>query len=174
MSYRKISLGWLVALLSAVIVGSFMILHDAFLGNLDAAGGLLQRLLSHGWHVVLYFAIVFPLMNAILQKLLVHPVQKLYLQLYALSKGEIAALVVHSRIAEIQAIEEGINMIIDRLPSYPDESQLETISREVQLLRVTADQLHQGAEPDCRNVLLETVGRIDILVAEARGGAIGT
>lgn len=174
MSSRKISLGWFVALLSAVIVGSFMILHDAFLGNLDAAGGMSQRLLSHGWHVVLYVVIVFLLMNAILQKLLVRPVQKLYLQLYALSKGEIAPIVVQSHLAEIQEIEDGINMIIDRLPSHLNETPLEKISREVQQLRVTADQLHQEAEPESRKALLETVARIEVLAAEVCGGAIET
>lgn len=84
-----------------------------------------QLLLHHLWHVLALGAVIYMLCWLVFYRVLLRPLQQIYLHLYAVGAGKLEPLVLESNVAEIRTIVEGINLMLRRMEQGVDVQALE-------------------------------------------------
>lgn len=80
--------------------------------------------IEQGWHMLLFGLLIFLVLFFVLRRYVVHPINALYLNLYAVARGNLSVVEVESPISEIQEIAEGVNMILTKITSSDSGTDL--------------------------------------------------
>ncbi len=70
-------------------------------------------------------SIVWVTLTVLLHKLVVEPVRQIFGHLYRIGSGRLEPLEMDSRIQEIRSVAEGVNLLVRRLKTAPDNAPLE-------------------------------------------------
>lgn len=140
---------WL-AIATAIGMGAYAIYQYATMPGHT----VLDLLLHHSWHVLALGAAVYVVSWVAFHKLIVQPLTKIYLHLYAMGAGQFAPLVLKSNVSEIHTIVEGINLMLRRVEQGMDANALEHAQRDITELKETIGQW-EVSEPDAKSLALE-------------------
>lgn len=121
---------------------------------------VLDLLLHHSWHVLALSAAIYLVSWVAFRKLIVQPLTKIYLHLYAMGAGQLAPLALKSNITEIRTIVEGINLMRRRMEQSMDGNTVEHAQRDMIELKETIRQL-EFLEPDGKSLALEKVAVLE-------------
>lgn len=84
-----------------------------------------ELFLHHLWHVLSLGALIYVLCWALLQRVLLQPLSKIYLHLYSAGKGKAHLLELDTRITELRTIVDGINLMLRlQSPEYATQGRV--------------------------------------------------
>ena len=121
---------WL-AIATAIGMGAYAVYQYATMPGHT----VLDLLLHHSWHVLVLGVTAYVVSWIALHKLIVRPLAKIYVHLYAIGGGRLAPLVLKSRVTEIHTIVEGINLMLRRMEQGADAQALEHAQRDISELK---------------------------------------
>lgn len=155
---------WL-AIATAIGMGAYAVYQYATMPG----HSVLELLLHHSWHVLALGAAIYVLSWAVFHKLIVQPLTKIYLHLYAMGAGQLAPLALKSNVTEIGTIVAGINLMLHRMEQGMDGNALEHAQRDIAELKETIKQL-EVSKPTAKGLALEKVAALEkSLSAVVRG-----
>ena len=96
-----------------------------------------------------------------LRRLLMRPLEQLYVKMYAVTKGDFTPVVLETDIQELQDIANGINMMAQRLQKLPGDQGLAKMQLDVEQLRLLADNEEHAMAEESREYLRELAARIE-------------
>jgi methyl-accepting chemotaxis protein len=96
-----------------------------------------------------------------LRRLLMRPLEQLYVKMYAVTRGDFAPVALETDIQELQDIANGINMMAQRLQKLPGEQGLGHMQLDVTRLRHVADDEAHAMPEETRDYLRDLAGRIE-------------
>ena len=121
---------------------------------------VLDLLLHHSWHVLALSVAIYVVSWIAFHKLIVQPLTKIYLHLYAMGAGQLAPLALKSNVTEIRTIVEGINLMRRRTEQSMDGTTVEHAQRDIIELKETIREL-EVLEPDGKSLALEKVAALE-------------
>lgn len=147
--------GWL-AIATAIGMAAYAIYQYATMPGHT----VLDLLLHHSWHVLAVAAAIYVVSWAAIHKLIVKPLTKIYLHLYAMGAGQLAPLALKTNVTEIHTIVEGINLMRRRLEGGVEANAMEHVRREIAKLKETVESM-EVSEPDTKNLALEQIATFE-------------
>jgi methyl-accepting chemotaxis protein len=138
----RIPLSLLVALLTAVVTAVAMTAYAVFQYFNQSHGGadphsVVGLALEHGWHVLALGAATYVVLFIVLDRVVAQPIRALYVKLYAVARGDLTPTDVHSRVAEIQEVADGINMMLSQITSLNALKGMIDLARHAHMQLVT-------------------------------------
>lgn len=146
---------WL-AIATAIGMGAYAIYQYATMPGHTA----LDLWLHHSWHVLALGAAIYVVSWVAFHKLIVQPLTKIYLYLYAMGTGQLAPLALKSNVTEIRTIVEGINLMLRRMEQGMDKQALEHAQSDIAALKETILRL-EVSELDAKSLALEKLAALE-------------
>lgn len=125
---------------------------------------VLDLLLHHSWHILAVCAAIYAVSWAALHKLIVRPLMKIYLHLYAMGAGKLEALALESNVTEIRTIVDGINLMLRRMEQGADTRAFEHAQKDIATLRETI-MGSEVSEMEAKNTALEKLADLEKLLS---------
>jgi hypothetical protein len=97
-----------------------------------SVGELIQ---NHLWHVLVLGAVIYASLWACFRRLLVQPLNRIYIHLYAVGKGQLEPLEIESNIREIYTIVEGINLMTSRMERAADPKSIPQTQEDIRIIK---------------------------------------
>ena len=158
MSDRRMPLTLLVILVTGLVTVLSMVVFAIIQINIQDRKAT-NILVEHGWHVLVFGAITFPMLYLVLHLNVVKPINALYLRFYAVTQGNLARIDLKSGVLEIQEIIDGINMILTRITSS------EVGADFVRLAQDSLENIHSLSNTRDDHLTPELHGRLMLLGA---------
>ncbi|MBI4605497.1 MAG: hypothetical protein HY721_26325 [Planctomycetes bacterium] len=147
------SLSSVVALWTGVAIALSMAGYAVF-EYLSAPGvTLLELIVNHLWHVAALGAAIYGLCWLVLRRLLIRPLEQIYLHLYGIGAGRLEELDLPTGVREIQTIVDGVNLMVRRMEQGLDRQAIERWHREMAGLRGLARQAFLRAPEEAQEIL---------------------
>jgi hypothetical protein len=146
---------WL-AVAIAMGMAAYAIYHYATMPGHTA----LDLLLHHSWHVLVLAAAIYIVSWFAFHQLLVAPLKKIYLHLYAMGAGRLEPLTLNSNVTEIRTIVEGVNLLLFRINQSADSGSLELAQQRIGEIRDVMRRL-SPANPQDVSELLDKLAQIE-------------
>jgi len=89
----------------------------------------------------------------------------LYLKLYAITRGNLSSIEVHSNVVEIAEIAEGVQLLLENMDQSVPEVSLTELSNRTQKIRSIA-QKPDALDPPAKDFLMNVANEIDGVVRE--------
>jgi hypothetical protein len=127
-----------------------------------SVGELIQ---NHLWHVLVLGAVIYASLWACFRRLLVQPLNRIYIHLYAVGKGQLEPLEIESNIREIQTIVEGINLMTGRMGRAADPKSLSLAQEDV---RIIIEQVHSlsAEQPDAFSAITDRLVDLEKIILD--------
>lgn len=91
--------------------------------------------LHHFWHVLVLGLAIYTLCWIAFDRVLLQPMKRIYLHLYAVGAGKLEPLALNSGVTEIQTVVEGINLMLLRLKQGTDASAVELARQRIEEIK---------------------------------------
>lgn len=160
---RSWSLTVTVAVYTAAVMVVGMTIYGVFQYFLSPGHTVVGLILEHLSHVLVLGVLIYGMLNLVLHKKVVRPINALYFKLYSFAGGDFRPASVDSDIFEIKEIAEGINLMLAKIDRSRPEVSLEGLSHGAGQLRDLAQQSGQIDTPT-REMLQEVARKIDSAV----------
>lgn len=154
------SLTLTVALYSALVIAVGMAIYAVFQYFLTPGRTVLSLVLQHGWHVLVLGVLIYAALYGVLYKKVVRPIRDIYVELYAITKGDLRHFSVNSNITEIQEIVEGINFLLSEIKKSAPVVPLSDLYKIVEDLRSLTRE-SGTLEEITKEKLMEIAAKID-------------
>jgi hypothetical protein len=142
----KRSLSYLVAVWSALAIAVSMAIYAVFQYYTSPGKTVGGLLLEHLWHVLVLGVAIYGLLYLVLRRILLRPIQKIYLHLYKVGTGRVEPLDLPTRVRELETIVDGVNVMIDRMgQSFPVD--------EIACAREAAKRAYDKAPQEAQEIL---------------------
>jgi len=100
--------------------------------------GLFTR---HLWHVAALGVVIYAFSWIVLRRLVLHPLETVYLHLYAVGAGKRTPLDLPTNVTEIQTIVDGVNLMVRRMALGAEGGSFDRAERLLREIRATAKRL---------------------------------
>lgn len=150
---RLHSLSFVVTVWTAAAIALAMAGYAVFQFLLMPDLTVRELALRHLWHVIALGGVTYLACWLVFHRVLWKPLNGIYLHLYALGKGELEPLQVHTHIEELHTIADGINLLIWRISQERDANKLAEARSLVSETRALATQLNTGPGDSAERVL---------------------
>lgn len=157
---------WL-AIAVAIGMGAYAALEYLTTPGVTALG----LLVHHGWHVLALGTSFYVVSWFAINRLVVRPLNEVYLHLYATGGGQRSLLDLRTNVAEIESIVEGINLMLLRWNKPQPDPSLSDLETEIRLVRQEVEQLASIA-PRAKTAMLERLGVLAASVEEIESSAL--
>lgn len=160
---------WL-AIAVAIGMGAYAVLEYLTTPDQTVAG----LLLHHGWHVIALGALFYIVSWIAFDRLLVRPLNAIYLHLYAIGREKRSPMNLQSNVMEIRTIVEGINLMLRCHEQLGDSEPLRRAQIELAVLRQEVEEFEAGP-PTEKAAMLERLKALEdsvqILIPVAPAGS---
>ncbi len=156
---------------TALVIAGGMTVYGVFQYLSTPEKTVLGLVVEHGVHVLALGTVIYLALNIVLHRKVTRPIGQLTLDLYAISKGNFRPVTVESRITEIQAIAEGVSLLIGRIAGSRTGATALELSKCSSRLRSRARKSEAMDEQD-KQVLMDTAERIDTIIRELSMGSL--
>ena len=170
-SKTGISLALTVALCSVLVIAAAMTVYAVFQYFGTPGRTVIGLVLQHSWHVLALGVLIYLTLCAVLYKRVVRPVKDIYVKLYAITKGDLSPISVHSNITEIQEIVEGIRFLLSEIDKSTPAISVSDLSEAAQKLRSVARE-SDALDESTKYTLTETAEKIDEAVKALSRGSV--
>lgn len=159
------SLAVVITCYTALVIAGGMTVYAVFQYLSTPEKTVLGLILQHGLHVLALGTVIYLALNIVLHRKVTRPIGQLTLDLYAISKGNFRPVTVESGITEIQAIAEGVSLLIKRIAGSRTGPTALELSKCSSRLRARAKR-SEAMDGQDRQVLMDTAERIDTIIRE--------
>lgn len=123
---KPLSLSFITSTAAAGAVAVGMAAYAVGQYLVDSSQSPVTLLLHHGWHVVALWLLIYGCVMFILHRVLLRPLQEIYVHLYGIGAGRLRPLRLDSRVRELTHIADGVNLMVRRMGIGVDgESRLQ-------------------------------------------------
>jgi hypothetical protein len=161
-----------------LVMGLVLLLGMSAYGSiqyfLNPTSSVFGIVLEHLPHVLFLIVLMYAALFVVIHRKVVAPIQALRKKLHLITTGDLSPVTVDSRVAEIEAIQREVNLMIEKIVRTTPEVSLAELTEGAMLLRDLARRpgtlralARDGAdlEHSTREMLMDTAGRIDDTVA---------
>jgi nitrogen fixation/metabolism regulation signal transduction histidine kinase len=145
------------ALVTAVAMAVYAVIQYFTMPERTVAGLVFE----HSWHVLALGTLIYVVFYAVMHRQVVQPIRALFIKCYAITKGDLDPIRMDSRISEVQAIAEGLNMMLERIRRTETRIPLNEIGDCAALLRQVANDGENSLTPTSQNSLLTIAGKLE-------------
>jgi hypothetical protein len=142
------SLSFVVATWTALAIGVSMALYAVVQYLFLPAIPIPELVVHHLWHTVALGFLIYVLNLLVFRRVLMPSITKIRVHLYGVALGQVNELELDSDIAELQAIAEGVNAMIDRMRLAEGEAEKKLQQRmgQIRFLVTQASQENREVE----------------------------
>jgi len=172
---RTRSLSFVVAAWTAVAIAISMGAYAVF-EYFTVPGMTVGALaLHHLWHVVVLGVVIYALCRAIVQQIVVRPLEQIHAHLYGLGMGRLEPLALETNVREIQSIVDHVNLMLGRMEQGFDKGAVTTCQENLKALRKLAADGRTGDRTGEGAVMLQHLSDLEEAVFSIMrdGGAPG-
>lgn len=163
---KNISLATSVARITAVVIAVAMLIYAIYQYVVMPDMTIAQLFVGHLWHVIVLGVLTYFVLQVMLKKKVVEPVQQLYVKFYGISRGDYEPINIESNIREIQDIAESINLILLKKEKRPSEPLLLKLRNFGGTLRVLIRKLSDTLDDADRTMLMHIISETEDLIVK--------
>ena len=135
------SLSFFVTIWMSVAIGVSMAAYAMYERQTMPGLSLKELLVQHLGHMLILGAVIYSLCWCVFYFVLLRPLNRIYLHLYAVGAGQLKTLELDSNVHEIRTIVDGINLMLSRLKLGADCDALEHAEQCIAEIRQMSRQL---------------------------------
>lgn len=135
------SLSFFVTIWMAVAIGISMAIYAVYERHSSSDLSLKTLVVQHLGHVLGLGVMIYILCLGVFYFVLLRPLNRIYLHLYAVGAGQLKTLELHSNVREIRTIVDGINLMLSRLTLGADRDALDHAQQCITEIREMSRQL---------------------------------
>jgi hypothetical protein len=154
------------ALVSALVTAVAMAVYAVLQYLMTPGHTVVGLILEHSWHVLALGGLTYVILFAVLHRQVIRPVNALFLKCYAITKGDHTPVQLSSRIREIRAIADGLNMMLARIDQAAPPVSPEQMTTWAENLREIAAVPGNELTPANEEALLNTAASIERVVTD--------
>lgn len=131
------SLAFVVSVLTAAAIAASMGVYALFQYLTLPDITLKELVFTHLWHVIALGMVIYLFCLLLLRRVLLQPLNEIYLHLYGARGGQLKPLDVKTRVTELQSIVNGINLMmrVQRGEDALEDSALEQAQQDLQEIK---------------------------------------